>query len=159
MYKVRRGSNLEKLNERWALGIFVGIRRKSNEVIIPVPEGIHHVRAVKRIPKEKRWTQDSLRWVQWAPWNRYKDCGEADGDVPEGVPAEVVKEDLGKERIVFINTRSSAPRDFYISQEDARRHGYTRGCGGCSSWFRRRGRQPHSEACRERMRGLMRDDI
>ena len=33
-----------------------------------------------------------------------------------------------------------------------------RGCGGCSSWFRGLARQPHTEACRERFRGLMRED-
>ena len=50
------------------------------------------------------------------------------------------------------------PRDFYISQRDAEKHGYTKGCGGCSSWFRGLGRQPHTEACRNRFRELMKND-
>ena len=48
--------------------------------------------------------------------------------------------------------------DFYIKKEDAEKHGYTRGCGGCSSWFRGLARQPHNEACRERFRNLMKED-
>ena len=59
---------------------------------------------------------------------------------------------------MFIETRSRAPRDFYIKKTDAERHGYTRGCAGCSSWFRGLGRQPHTEGCRERFRKLMQDE-
>ena len=47
--------------------------------------------------------------------------------------------------VVFVNTREKEPREFYISKADAEKHGYTRGCGGCSSWFRGLGRQPHTE--------------
>ena len=58
----------------------------------------------------------------------------------------------------IINTKAKAPREFYIKKEDAEKHGYTRGCGGCSSWFRGLGRQPHSEECRERFREIMKED-
>ena len=56
------------------------------------------------------------------------------------------------DKIVIIETREKAPRDFYIRQEDAEKHGYSRGCGGCSSWCRGLGRQPHNEACRNSMK-------
>ena len=36
--------------------------------------------------------------------------------------------------------------------------GYTKGCGGCSSWYRGLGRQPHTEACRDRFRELLKDE-
>ena len=32
------------------------------------------------------------------------------------------------------------------------------GCGGGSSWFRGLGRQPHTDACRRRLEGLMKED-
>ena len=57
-----------------------------------------------------------------------------------------------------MNTREKEPREFYISKSDAEKHGYTRGCGGCSSWFRGLGRQPHTEECRKRFEGLMKDE-
>ena len=38
------------------------------------------------------------------------------------------------------------------------KHGFTRGCGGCSSWFRGLGRQKHSDACRERFRVILKDE-
>lgn len=59
---------------------------------------------------------------------------------------------------IYIETRERVPRDFYIKKSDADKHGYTRGCGGCSSWFRGLGRQPHTDACRERFRGLMQNE-
>ena len=40
---------------------------------------------------------------------------------------------------------------FYLSKLDADRHGYTKGCGGCSSFSRGFGKQPHTPACRERI--------
>ncbi len=55
LYKVKRGSKLEKINERWEYGIFLGVRRKSNELWIGTKDGIESVRSVKRIPVEQRW--------------------------------------------------------------------------------------------------------
>ena len=59
LYKIKLGGKLEKLNARWAYGIFVGIRRKSNEVMVSTQEGIVFARSVKRIPMEKRWDEDN----------------------------------------------------------------------------------------------------
>ncbi len=78
-----------------------------------------------------------MDWVKWAPWRRYKDATDADGDLPGGIPPEERTEASGLgDRLVFIETKNKAPRDFYISKQDAEKHGYTRGCGGCTSWFR-----------------------
>ena len=61
--------------------------------------------------------------------------------------------------IVFIETRERAPREFYITYEDVKKYKITRGCGGCSSFTRGLGRQPHTDACRERFRDLMKDEV
>mgnify|MGYP000494412225 CR=1 FL=1 len=61
----------------------------------------------------------------------------------------------GNAQIVFIETKSKVPREFYIKKEDLEEHGYTRGCGGCSSVFRGLARQPHNDVCRERLRGVL----
>ena len=160
LYKVKMGNKMEKINARWEEGIFVGVRRKSNELWMATKEGIISVRSVRRLPVEKRWTEECVDWVKWAPWNRYKDARDADGDLPDGVPVEEKKQEGGGsgDRIVVVDTREKAPRDFYIKKEDVEKHGTTRGCGGCSSFYRGLGRQPHSEACRSRLRGLMREE-
>ncbi len=77
----------------------------------------------------------------------------------QGVPVEDRREAEGsKERKVFIDTREKAPREFHIRYKDGENHGWTKGCGGCSSFFRGLSRQPHTEACRDRFRQLMKDD-
>ena len=60
-------------------------------------------------------------------------------------------------QIVFIETKSKVPREFYIKKEDLEEHGYTRGCGGCSSVFRGLARQPHNDGCRERLRTILKE--
>ena len=62
------------------------------------------------------------------------------------------------DRVVYVDTKSRIPRDFFIKKEDGEKHGFTRGCPGCNSWFRGLARQAHSDACRERFRGLLRED-
>ena len=93
LYKIKGGQKLQKLEPRWRHGIFVGVRKRSNELWVSRPEGIFAVRSVRRIPLESRWGEDCVNWVQWAPWNRYKGDEGADGEVPEGVPAEEIKQD------------------------------------------------------------------
>ena len=118
LYKLKKGNKMEKLNARWDYGIFVGIRRRSNEVMVSTKEGIVMARSIKRIPVESRWGNDCLEWVKWAPWNRYKDAEDADGEVPEGVPAEELRAsesgDSVRREVVFVNTRERTPKDFFL---------------------------------------------
>ena len=72
MYKIQAGAKFQKINPRWEHGIFVGVRRRSNELLVSRPDGVVAVRSVRRIPLEKRWCEDCVGWVQWAPWNKYK---------------------------------------------------------------------------------------
>ena len=68
------------------------------------------------------------------------------------------KEEDQKERLKIVSTRRRPPNDFHINIGDARTHGFTKGCGGCSSWFRGLGRRMHTEPCRKRFEGLMREE-
>ena len=160
LYKVKIKNKLEKINARWELGIFVGVRRRSGEVWVAFKGQVISVRSVRRIPEEERWSKDCVEWVDRVMWNRYKDDEGADGDVPEGVPAGEPASS-GSTRcpgIIIIETKNKPPREFYIKKSDAERLGYTRGCGGCNSWHRGLGRQPHTEACRARFKELMKDE-
>ena len=101
-----------------------------------------------------------MNWVRHVPWNQTKDDTEADGDIPEekvvdGNITEGGSEPSSRPEVIIVNTREKAPRQPYLSKKDAEKHGYTRGCGGCSSWFRGLARQPHTEQCRARFERLM----
>ena len=53
MFKKRVGSRLEKIKASWEYGIFVGVRRRSNELQVMTLSGLEKVRTVRRIPFEK----------------------------------------------------------------------------------------------------------
>ena len=120
-------------------------------------EGVFYVGSIKRIPVENRWGEYCFNWVQWAPWNRYKDAEDADGDILEGVPLEEGAQIREPDKVVYIETKSKVTRDFYITKKDAEKHGTTRGCPGCSSFSIGSTLQPHTEDFRNRFRHLLND--
>ena len=127
--------------------------------MVSTVDGIHLTRNVRRMPIQHRWTKDTLNWVRWAPWRHYKDQEGADGEVPEGVPAEERdRTDSGREKVVYVDIRERPPRDFQISKKDAEKYEITRGCPGCSSFYRGLAKQAHTPECRERFRTLMEKD-
>ena len=136
MYKVKPKDKMEKINPRWEYGVFVGVRRESGEVWVATKEGMEKVRSVRRIPVGERWGPDCVNWVKNVPWNRGKGNGEPDGEIPEEKLVEA-RGARGEEEngpgVIIIKTREVAPREFQIRKSDAEKHGYTRGCGGCSS--------------------------
>jgi hypothetical protein len=71
LYKLKPGAKMEKINSRWDFGIFIGVRRRSNEVMLSTVGGIEYARSVRRLTAERRWGPDCLTWVKWAPWHKY----------------------------------------------------------------------------------------
>jgi hypothetical protein len=164
MFRKRLKDKSAKIEPRWEKGIFVGVRVVSGEFWIATPEGIRKARSVRRLPVRDRWSMDSISWVKHVPWHLYKGDANADGDIPEEQLVDPQNQEVPRpvgnllgEGIV-VKTRQTAPRAFQIRKEDAEKHGYTRGCSGCSSWFRGLGRQPHSPQCRSRFEELLKSD-
>ena len=60
---------------------------------------------------------------------------------------------------VTVKMGEARPRDFQIRKEDAERLGYTRGCAGCTSWFKGLAKQSHNNKCRERFREEMKGEL
>jgi hypothetical protein len=161
MYKKKKRDKSAKIDARWEKGIFVGARSCSGEFWIAVPSGVRKCRSLRRLPIEERWSLDSLAWVKHVPWHLYREDPQADGDIPEDnavEPEALPQTSRGNSSGIVIKVRSLPPRSFQIRKEDAEKHGYSRGCAGCSSWFRGLGRQPHSEQCRARFEQLLKDD-
>ena len=123
-------------------------------------DGLHCVRTVKRLTEERRWDKSSLERVRWAPWHRYKDALDADGDLPEGVEAKE-RENLGSEsvgKIFYVETSARPPRAFKITHDDIGKYKPTRGCKGCTSMLGRGlANQTHNDECRARFEELFKD--
>ena len=64
LYTIQEGPKMAKTEARWEHGIFVGIRRRSNELMIATKDGVVFVRSAKRIPVERRWGEDCVNWVR-----------------------------------------------------------------------------------------------
>eukprot|EP00973_Karenia_brevis_P048619 6749798-Karenia_brevis.AAC.1 len=154
LYMRMVGAKMEKIKSNLEYGIYVGVNRRSNELLIADEEGTRRVRSRRRIPKEEKWSEDNLKGVKWAPWTRYEGDEEADGEMPEGVKDEERKEkdekqqEVGgrKDRVVYVDTRGKIQRNFKISKEDVDRWKATTGCFECSALKRGMACQPHSPA-------------
>ena len=160
LYKVKPKNKLEKLNSRWEYGIFVGVKKLSGELWVATQEGLKAVRSVKRIPAERRWSEDCCRWVRHVPWHRFDGDPEADGEIP-AFKAPMQSELGGSSeapKLIVVNTREVAPREFHIRQSNLEKYGHTKDCRGCETLIRGGARQPHNEQCRGRFRELLKDD-
>ena len=128
LYKIKNKNKLEKINARWEYGIFVGVKKLSNELWVATKDGLKSVRSVKRIPSEHRWGEDCCSWVRHVPWHRFDGDPEADGEIPEfKVP---LQPELGRSsevpKLVVVNMRQPAPREFQIRQSNLDKFGHTR---------------------------------
>eukprot|EP00973_Karenia_brevis_P054911 7634731-Karenia_brevis.AAC.1 len=61
---------------------------RTNGLKVADKQGVHSVRSVRRLPVQRRWSDDTLEWTGWVPLHEYKDAREAYGDIPEGVTVE-----------------------------------------------------------------------
>ena len=165
LWKVRPKNKMEKLNARWEYGVFVGVKGVSGEIWVATKEGVRAVRSVRRIAAEERWKPENKDWVKHVPWNKEGGDPEADGEIPddpeEHRPSGGREDEAassGGQRVIVVNTREAAPRDFYIKLKDLEKHGHTRECPGCRTMIKGGSRQAHTAECRERFRGLMKDE-
>ena len=122
---MKHAQKLQIINARCEHGIFVGVRKRSNELAIAAEDGTHFVRSVKRIPFENKWGEDCVSWVKWTPWNRSKDAVDADGDIPEGITVDESAPRAGiPDMVVYLETKDKAPREFYTSHKDVEKHSF-----------------------------------
>ena len=158
LWRVRPSGKLVKMSPRWEEGVFVGVKANSGEVWIATKERLQTVRAIRRLPAEQRWAASNRDFVRHVPWNRAGDDPDADGDMPEDAAPEGEPPGGGERqepRVVVVNVREPAPKDFYIKKRDVELHGVTPGCAGCRTMFLGGTRQNHTAECRERFRGLL----
>ena len=70
MWKEKPTGALRKLQTQWRFGVFIGVKRRSGEVILTTDKGeIKKVRSVRRVPLQERWQEANLAWVQHVPWH------------------------------------------------------------------------------------------
>ena len=145
------------INARWGYGLFIGVRAKSNELIIVDQEtkDIMYVRTVRRVPLEQRWSADNLEWVRGVPWNRGKEDDDADGDVPEFD----VTHGPGRRLTLGEMEEMATQETPSLTKKDFDKFGFTDRCPGCSAIIRGLRVQPHAEHCRRRLEKHLETDL
>jgi hypothetical protein len=163
LWKHHPGKKMEKVNSRWGYGIFIGVRTRSNELIVIDFESkdIKYVRTVRRIPEGQRWDSKNLELVSVVPWNRGQGDKDADGDVPEfdvknGPGRKLTKEETEE---IAMNENPKIVHRAHLRKTDFEKHGFTDRCPGCSAILRGLHVQPHSQACRARMEANLEKDV
>jgi hypothetical protein len=69
LWKYHPRKKMEKLNAKWGYGRFVGVRAKSNGLMVVDTESQSgkYVRTVRRITEEQRWDSKNLERVHMVP--------------------------------------------------------------------------------------------
>ena len=128
----------------------MGVTVTSGKVWVSTKGCLQTVMSVRRILVEERWNENNKDFVKHVPWNISEENPEADGDLPEaleGVAAAAGSMD--PPRVIVINTREVAPREFYIKKKDVETYGHTKGCLGRRTMFQGGTRQAHDGMQRE----------
>ena len=64
-YRIRTSN---KLHPRWAEGIFLGVNLTSSEKLVGTKEGIFVVQSIRRVPEDRRHSQEAIDAMQSLPW-------------------------------------------------------------------------------------------
>ena len=135
--------------------IWLGHARDSNETIVGTADGALRAYVVKRMPEDERWDAEFIRNMQGIP--QQPDPSKRGTTIPISFKFESMTTE-GETHPVKEITESIARRSG-ITQTELHKYGFTPGCPGCIA--KQRGevaKRGHSEACRKRIEGMMRQD-
>ena len=145
---LKSSGRLNKLEPRFETGVFVGIRDRSDEILVMTSTGVYKARTFKRKPEEERWDAGFLSTCVGLPWKPVPSSGEV-----TVLPAKVLVVPAVTTPIPEVrpDDREVGRRRLYIKKADLEEHGYTDGCPGCIAAQFGLTAQGHTESCRARI--------
>ena len=153
------GARQAKLDPKWQDGAFIGIRDRSDEMLIMTTSGVCKKRNVRRRPELERWDFEFLMTLKGTPWNPNPAAGEmaadalpADMAVPMPAPAPV------PQIMVAAAPVERAASRVYIKKADVQKFGYSMNCPGCRSVMTNTTARAHTEECRKRLESCLAED-
>ena len=60
---------------------FLGVKGRSNEIVVSESDGVWKTRTVQRRPIGDRWDVKNAEQIQFVPWKAHEEDEKADGDV------------------------------------------------------------------------------
>ena len=167
LYKHTKTADIDKEDNRWAYGIFLGIVDNSNEYLMGTEAGVVKTPYMpKRLGKEEQW---GMKWIKaivgtperpvphsnsrGVPTYIHPDTGVPAGKEEKHIerkePAEVWDEEPMEEET---QSREPVSRAFYVKKYHIEKYGFTPSCRGCKSLMRGAANvQTHTQACREKI--------
>jgi hypothetical protein len=148
-YKFPKKSSRGKLDDRWAEGIFLGYKWRTQEAMIAVDHGVLKAGTIRRTGGDRRWNVEKIRGICGSPWKLHPDHVKESQDEDPKVRFMTADE---KEAGVEVKPEDEIkPGRVRLMKEDYIEHGFTQGCRGCKSIINKQRAQTHSESCRLRM--------
>ena len=156
MYLKPASVGRDKLDSRWGVDHFLGIKDESAELIIGTTVGVLKVKSVRSFTDFGDWWKAlSLKAVVGLPW-----CPIPGRDGTEIKSHVKMMSEFGDG---LQHSDESAPRIHKVRavkflKEDIAKYGATSGCQGCIAANRNAPAVNHSDACRVRIERLMGED-
>ena len=152
--KNTKGHKDNKLDIKWGEGYFLGFYWKTSEALIGTPEGVKRAGTIRRVGAHRRWDAEGLDQVRGVPWQWNPDVDE----VPDKLMVRMLSEDE-RQRLAG-PVAEAGPKTIYrmrLKRDDFISRGFTEGCPGCKSILSGGPVRNHSEVCRKRMEGAMKE--
>ena len=156
---------LGKLDDRYRDGIFLGMRLRSDEILVGTKDGVVKARSVCRHADQSQWDNEMAKQFRGTPRQPVPGIESdhvpatlgrkkvEDADTGEAIVEEDPEEEKGEQERTQMAPEAPV-RGMYISKKLIEKHGKTEGCPGCKAIGIRRS-VTHSEECRQRIRKMM----
>ena len=89
------GSNLAKLAVLWDVGVYLGVKGSTGEIIIGNGDGVWRTRTVRRRPEELRWRAEEIEKIKGLPWDHEGEKKEDKVVKLERLPEELMQQEKG----------------------------------------------------------------
>ena len=139
---------IRQMEPKFFAGIWLGVCPRTDEALIGTKEGLVRANTVKRKPLETAFVADELLSVKITPAGMER-------RVMHGAGAE----DDGEQDVVKLDRTEEAPgvKRMKIMKGDFDEIGFTDGCPGCNAVRTGKPSQNHTEACRRRVEGYLKE--
>ena len=155
-----------KLEDRMKTGIFLGLRLRSDEVIIGTDEGVIKARTIRRRPPGEQWDRDLVLKMKGTPKRPDPKVDTFNiraslATSSEGVQNEEHEQFNTSKAPIPVEPVPNVPREeqirkMYITKKEVEKYGPTTRCPGCNT--RGHGNRTHNQECRDRMKKAMEMD-
>ena len=164
---------IQKMEERFREGIFLGMRMRSDETIVGTADGVIKARTIRRRPEGEQWSAEEVKNMKGTPSmsvpgvqsdNITSRVGREAEDEEDRLQVEEEPNEDGDVQQEPVTREKNCAREepmlrmMYVRRSDIVRFKGTLGCSGCKAIEEGARPKPHNDRCRERIRQELEKD-